>query len=181
MSFLPREKQIRIGDVLYKIRELKASQRSILLFRTNEILGGSIESFVSGYMANAEQFAAIGGVLTGLTKTTSPEVFNKFIKDIILTCVISPQSASDDTDIGYEMHFCEYYDHMPELLWGIYDQNFGSTIQAIKKKLSDLELATLKRLEKTEVKEEEKITTSQKGMIETTQKPLVSTNFLNGR
>jgi len=177
--FLPREKQIRIGDVLYKIRELKASQRSILLFRTNEILGGSIESFISGFIADTEQFAAIGGVLTGLTKTTSPEALNKFIKDIILTCVLSPQSASDDTDTGYELHFCEYYDHIPALLGAVYEQNFGSTVQMIKKKLSDLGISTPKPSEMTEKTDEGK-----GGRIGLTQKvknqtisSLTNTNF----
>jgi len=154
MTFLPREKEISIDNVKYKIRELKASQRSILLFRTNEILGGSIESFISGFIADTDQFVAIGGVLTGLTKTTSPEALNKFIKDIILTCVISPQSASEDTESGYEMHFCEYYDHIPALLGSVYEQNFGSTVQKIKKKLSDLGIYTLKSSGTTENTEE---------------------------
>ena len=177
--FLPREKQVKRGDVLYKIRELKASERSILLFRTNEILGGSIESFIGGYITDTEQFAVIGGVLTGLTKTTSPEALNKFIKDIILTCVISPQSASEDKDTGYELHFCEHYDHIPALLGAIYDQNFGSTIQMIKKKLSDLGLYTPKSSEKTETSDEGKEGLTQEAQPQQPQttSSLTNTNF----
>ena len=123
--FLPREKEIKIGDVLYKIRELKASERSIFLFRTNELLGESISSYAEGFIGNIDQITAVGGLLNKLSKNTSPETLNQFVKATILTCVISPQSASDDTDTGYELHFCEYYGHIPAVLWAIYNQNFG--------------------------------------------------------
>jgi len=178
MTFLPREKQVQIGDVLYKIRELKASERSILLFRTNELLGGSIESFIRSFMADTQDYVAIGGIFTGLARTTSPETLNKFIKDTIITCVISPESACVDTDSGYEMHFCEYYYHLQALLGAIYDQNFGSTYQTIKKKLTDLGASTLKSSEKTETDEGKDGRIGLMEKVQTQTKiPLVSTNF----
>lgn len=178
--FLPREKTVVIGEekIPYKIKELLASERNILLFRTNQMLGGSIESFINGFIANREQIAAVGGVLTGLTKTTSPEVLNEFIKNLILQCVISPKSASIDSD--YDLHFCQYYDHIPFVIGAIYEHNFGSVGKALKKKLQDLGIFTKPPSEtETETEQKEKPINGKPSTSpeKRTDSPLQSTNF----
>lgn len=182
MPFLPREKQVKIGDTLYKIRELKASQRSIFLFRTNELLGESIASFVEGFIGNIDQIAAVGQILNKLSKNTSPVILNQFIKDTILTCVISPKAASEDTDEGYELHFCEYYAHITALLWAIYHQNFGAIVQTLKKKYDSYGNDTQQSSEKTAEAEGKWEKEKKNTVIPMSQKQtLRSTNFSNGQ
>lgn len=164
MPFTPGEEQIVIGDVTYKIRELLASQRSIFLFRTQALTGGSLDAIAAGYQADQETVLIIGGVVKEIIKqmmtNSSPEKLNAFIKDTIKACVISPRTASEDQYEangvqvpGYEYHFCQYYDHIIPLLSAIYKQNFGGLVQSLKKKLLDLGLITPLSSESEETKQ----------------------------
>jgi len=174
MPFVPREKKIQINGVTYRIKELLASERSIMLFRTNELLGGSIESFVEGFGLDSDLMKAVGGILSGLTKTTTPQEFNSFIKDTIQACTSIP--AKIETDLVYENHFCQYFEQIPELLGAIYEQNFGSTVQLLKKKLYDYGIITPPSSKKTPEAEGE--CEKENSVIPMSQKKtLASTNF----
>lgn len=136
--FMPRTKKIEIDDVNYSIQEMLASVRNMFLFRTNELLGKSIEALMSGYAGDKDIFVAAGEIVNGLSKNASPQELNEFIKDTILACVQSPKAACVAEE--YELHFTQYYEHLPKLLKEIYEQNFGSAIEELKKKLFSLEI-----------------------------------------
>lgn len=136
MPFMPRTRKIVIDGVNYSIQEMLASERNVFLFRTNELLGQSIEALMSGYAGDKDMFVAAGEIVSGLTKNASPRELNEFIKETILACVQSPKAACVDKE--YELHFTQYYEHLPKLLKEIYEQNFGSAIAELKKKLLSL-------------------------------------------
>lgn len=169
--FMPRLKKFVIDGVNYSIQEMLASERNVFLFRTNELLGKSIEALISGYAGDKDLFVAAGEIVSGLSRNASPQELNAFIKDTILACVQSPKAACVDKE--YELHFTQYYDHIPKILKEIYEQNFGKVIEELKKKLFSLEILT--RLSSSEPLPEE--TTPQK---EKSATPSLSTNFSSG-
>lgn len=170
--FMPRIKKIAIDGVNYSVKEMLASERNVFLFRTNELLGQSIEALMSGYAGDKDLFVAAGEIVSGLSKNASPRELNEFIKETILACVQSPKAACEDKE--YELHFTQYYEHLPKLLKEIYEQNFGSVIGELKKKLLSLEI--LAPLSSNESPPEKTNPSNNKPA-----KPSLITNFSNGK
>jgi len=138
IPFTPRTKKVTFDGVNYSIMEMLASSRNVFLCRTNELMGVSIEALFSGYAGDKDLFVAAGEIVSGLSKNASPQELSDFIKETILACVQSPKSACVSNE--YELHFTQYYEHLPKLLKEIYEQNFGSVIEELKKKLFSLEI-----------------------------------------
>lgn len=169
--FMPRTKKIVIDGVNYRIMEMLASERNIFLFRTEELLGQSIEAFMSGYTGEKNLFIAAGEIISGLSKNASPQELNAFIKETILTSVQSPKAACVEEE--YELHFTQYYGHLPKLLNEIYEHNFGGVARELKKKL--LTLGILTQLSSNESpKEDPKPPKKKSG------EPSLTTNFSSG-
>jgi len=137
IPFIPREKHIKIGDISYTIREMLASQRTVFLFESSDIMGEAFPALLESYFADVEKLKEIGvvGVVRGvfMGSNTSPEACADFLKKTILASVKSPKSASVAQE--YDKHFARHFDHLPLLLGEIYQLNFGATVAELKKKL----------------------------------------------
>jgi hypothetical protein len=147
--FIPRSKTIAIGGVPYMIAEMLASQRTVFLFESSDILGGSFPIMLENYFADTEKLGELG--VTGITRgifqgsNKSPEECAAFIKKTIMASVKSPKAACVDAE--YDLHFTQHYEHLPELLEEIYQLNFGPVIQGLKKKLQNSGIFTPKSSE----------------------------------
>ena len=169
--FMPRSEKFTIDGVNYSIQEMLASNRTVFLGRTNELLGQSLEALMSGYAGEKDMFVAAGNIIAGLTKNATPQELSDFIKETILACVMSPKAACVDKE--YELHFTQYYEHLPKLLQKIYEQNFGQVFSNLKKKLLNLEILAPLSSKESPLKKE---TPPQ----EKSAKNSLTTNFLNG-
>ncbi len=134
-DYQPRSLTVKIetdgGAVSYRIQELLASERNTLLFETGKLIGASSGALIKSYIDNAEEWQAVGQIVYGLYANATPEQLTGFIKNLISETVQSPANASEK----FDEFFTRYYDHQWPLLAAIYEQNFGSSIAAIKKKL----------------------------------------------
>ena len=142
--FTPREKAVKIetssGTITYRIKELLASARNLLLFHTGRLLGESSGAVVEAYAGNMSEFWAAGHMIHGLYKNATPEELDEFIRETIKTAVVIPAPVEKD----YDNYFCQYYDHQWPLIAAIYEQNFGGSIAELKKKLMALGMLTAK-------------------------------------
>jgi len=153
----------KLEQTNYSIRELKASDRNMLLFETSEMLGESSGSLLGSWVDDASIAEAAGLIIGGLYKNANPQRLTSFIKQTIQNSVITPKV--DDIGDSYENHFCEHYDHQWAVLQKIYIQNFGKTIDKLKKKLSSLGIlaqtsSQSQKTEKSETKPEKSPTRS---------------------
>ena len=142
--FTPREKAVKIetlsGTITYRIKELLASARNLLLFHTGRLLGESSGAVVEAYAGNMSEFWAAGHMIHGLYKNATPAELDEFIRETIKTAVVIPAPVEKD----YDNYFCQYYDHQWPLIAAIYEQNFGGSIAELKKKLMALGMLTTK-------------------------------------
>lgn len=143
--FTPREKTVEIktdsGAISYRLKELLASERNVLMFETGKMLGESSGAVLEGYLGNLKTAWTAGLVLNGLYKNSTPAGLNDFVQKTIKACVVSPALVTEKRD-NYDMHFCQYYDHQWPLIAAIYEHNFGGTIVELKKKLVTLGMLT---------------------------------------
>jgi hypothetical protein len=152
MPFTPRETPVEIetgsGTVTYRIKELLASERNILMFETGKMLGESSGAILEGYLGNLQSAWTAGLALNGVYKNSSPKELDVFIRKTIHACVVTPAIKTKERD-NYDMHFCQYYDHQWPLMAAIYEHNFGGTILELKKKLTTIGILTPKSSSQT--------------------------------
>jgi hypothetical protein len=168
MGYILKEKKVKLDKVNYKIKELLASERTLLLSQTTELLGESTAAAIKAFILDSEQALALGEIITGLYKKATPQELTEFLEETIRGSVITPNIDGDN----FEYHFAEHYHHMPALLKEIYEQNFGKAIEIIKKKLFSLGILTPKSSQENQEEE-------QKQPKSKSKPPLVSTNFSN--
>lgn len=125
------------------------SDRWKLLYELGVRTGGAFKGF-----GGLDSDIDFGKVISGLFDNSSPEEVSNFIKSVIQKTVVQPAHIKDSEK--YELHFAEYFHHNIDIFACIFDQNYGKTIDRIKKKLFQLGLFTWQAKESSSPEKEKK-------------------------
>lgn len=117
----------KIDGVNYELQEITAMSRNEILFELKCIATGAKDG-IGGIDAPMDYSMLIGGVLDRI----KPKEGARLIYNIISKSVRFPEIK---TEVDFDAHFTEYYDHQIDLLVWIMEINFGKSIDRIKKKL----------------------------------------------
>jgi hypothetical protein len=140
MPFEPKSVEFVIDDVTYTKKELLVTERNILLFKLAQLAGASGEG-----IGNLDDNMDFGKMLMGVLFKYTPEQAASFIKETIMAGLEYPNfkhGSPDPKQPNYEKHFTQYYPHQIQVLQEIWEQNFGESIDLIKKKLATSSVIT---------------------------------------
>lgn len=117
----------QIDGVNYELQEMPATKRNIILLELKNIAAGAKDG-IGGIDEELDYAKLIGGILDRI----EPEKGAQLIYDIISNGVRFPVISSQ---LDFDAHFTEHYEHQIDLIAWIMELNFGKSIEKIKKKL----------------------------------------------
>jgi len=134
IPFEPKSIEFKIDGLTYTKKELLVTERNILLFKIAQLLGAS-----GAGLGNLDDNIDFGKMLAGVLYKYTPEAAAAFVKETIMAGLEYPKfdhSSKDPGQPNYENHFTQYYTHQMEVLQEIWEQNFGESMEQLKKKLT---------------------------------------------